>query len=96
VSSSSHPNPHVPPITSMRGYVDAINELRDLVPAESQNRMYDLLTAIVGYVEDKAHAKAVELVRAERLTDDTGASDDNAYNQAIGDAIRALTEGSAS
>ncbi|MFI8872389.1 hypothetical protein [Streptomyces sp. NPDC055243] len=69
MSSSSHSqNPGVPQITTMRGYVEAVNELRDLTPVESRDRMYDLLTGIVGYVEDQARAKVVErAVRAEVL-----------------------------
>jgi len=34
--------------------------------------------------------EAIEAVRAERLTDDTGTSEDQAYNQAIDDAIHAI------
>lgn len=101
--SSSSQTPSVPPITSMRGYVDTVNELRDLVPSESQHRMYDLLAAIVGYVEDGARKKAlreaIEAARAEYLADNTGRADDAAYNDAVGHVIAsssALTEGGAS
>ncbi|WP_330479885.1 hypothetical protein OG301_39430 (plasmid) [Streptomyces platensis] len=34
--------------------------------------------------------EAIEAVRAERLTGDTGAPEDEAYNQAIDDAIDAI------
>lgn len=34
--------------------------------------------------------EAIEAVRAERLSDDTGAPEDEAYNQAIDDAINAI------
>lgn len=67
MSSSSHPDPHVPPITSMRGYVDAINELRDMVPAESRNRMFDVLTAIVDYADRQATEKARRGTADERI-----------------------------
>ncbi|BCK73984.1 hypothetical protein Srufu_079370 (plasmid) [Streptomyces libani subsp. rufus] len=34
--------------------------------------------------------EAIEAVRAERLTDDTGSPEDEVYNQAIDDAIQAI------
>lgn len=34
--------------------------------------------------------EAIEAVRAERLTDDTGTPEDEAYNEAIDDAMEAI------
>lgn len=33
---------------------------------------------------------AIQAVQAERLTDDTGTPEDDAYNQAISDAVQAI------
>ena len=51
MSSSSHPDPHVPRLANPRELMNAVTELRAMVPAESVNRMYDLITAIVDYSE---------------------------------------------
>ncbi|QCX81155.1 hypothetical protein C9F11_37860 [Streptomyces sp. YIM 121038] len=49
----------VPKLKSTREYAEAITELRDMVPAESQYRMFDLLTAVVEYVTDDARVKTL-------------------------------------
>lgn len=51
MSSSSHPDPHVPQLANPRELMNAVTELRAMVPAESVSRMYDLITAIVDYSE---------------------------------------------
>ncbi|ARX81609.1 hypothetical protein SMD44_01007 [Streptomyces alboflavus] len=57
--SSAGRDPNVPKLKTMRDYMEALNELRDMVPAESRNRMYDLLTAIVEYTSDDARVKTL-------------------------------------
>lgn len=95
MSTSSHPSSGVPQLTNPREFMSAITELRALVPAESVSRMYDLLTAIVDYTDRQARQQAIEVARGERLTDNTGTTEDGAYNQAIDDVIRALADGGA-
>ncbi|MFE7535204.1 hypothetical protein ACFU67_13140 [Streptomyces rhizosphaericola] len=50
----------------------------------------DSLAPYIDALEKAAYDRAIEAVRAEYLTDDTGTPEDEAYNQGISDAIVAI------
>lgn len=78
-------------------YGDAIGEIAMLAQScEDPKRLVALIGAALKYIAADSRTtalnEALDAVRAEYLTDDTGTSDDKAYNQAVSDGAASIAK----